>query len=382
MHILIAPDSFKDSLTAYEAGKHIADGIRSVLNDASSDILPMADGGEGTLNALIDATNGHKKWVDVHDPLMRKIKAPYGILGNQKTAVIEMASASGIELLKTSEKNPWKTTSFGTGELIKSALEDNCSEIILGIGGSATIDGGAGLIAALGVTFLDKQNNSFIPTGGNLQKIESIDIKDLQSRIKQTKIRIACDVNNPLTGKNGAAYVFGSQKGAKKEDLPLFDENLKHLANLLSRATGWNDISLPGTGAAGGLPVSIMAFTNASLENGFHLVSGLVNLEAQVKNSDLVITGEGKIDFQTQYGKTPWGVAQLAAKYNKPLIAVGGTVAEDIDILYKKGFSLILPIINKPMDLNEALNKAPMLLQETGKRIARIVLMSNKINTP
>jgi glycerate kinase len=306
---------------------------------------------------------------------MRKIKAPYGILGDRRTAVIEMASASGIELLNNNEKDPHQTTSYGTGELIKAAIEDNCSEIILGIGGSATIDGGAGLMAALGVIFKDKKNKNIIPTGGNLSSIKNIDAKGLNKQLKQTNIRIACDVNNPLTGTNGAAYVFGPQKGAKQEDLSLFNEHLKYLANLLSQTTGWNDISLKGTGAAGGLPASIMAFTNTSLENGFNLVSELVNLEAQVKKSDLVITGEGKIDFQTQYGKTPWGVAQLAAKYNKPLIAVGGTIAEDIDILYKQGFSLILPIINKPMELNEALEKAPTLLQETGRRIGRLILL-------
>ncbi len=380
MQILIAPDSFKDSLTANEAGKHLAAGIRSVLDNASVDILPMADGGEGTLNALIDATEGYKKWVEVYDPLMRNIKAPYGILGDKRTAVIEMASASGIELLDTSEKDPRKTSSFGTGQLIKTALEDNCSEIILGIGGSATVDGGAGLMAALGVTFTDENNKSIIPTGGNLNKIKHIDTKGLNSRLKQTKIRIACDVNNPLTGQNGAAYVFGLQKGAKQEALSFFNENLKHLANLLSQTTGWNDISLPGTGAAGGLPASIMAFTNASLENGFNLIAELIKLETHIDKSDLVITGEGRIDFQTQYGKTPWGVAQLAARYNKPLIAVGGTVSENIDILYKQGFSLILPVITQPMEFSEALKKAPRLLQETGKRIARIVLMNSEIN--
>jgi glycerate kinase len=375
MQILIATDSFKDSLTANEAGKHLAEGISSVLDNASVEILPMADGGEGTLNALIDATKGYKKWAEVHDPLMRKIKAPYGILGDKRTAVIEMASASGIELLTNTEKDPHQTTSYGTGELIKAALENNCSEIILGIGGSATIDGGAGLMAALGITFTDENNRSVVPTGGNLSSIKSIDAKGLNKQLKQTKIRIACDVNNPLTGKNGAAYVFGPQKGAKQEDLSLFDENLKHLAHLLFQTTGWNDVSLPGTGAAGGLPACIIAFTKTTLENGFNLISELVNLESQVKESDLVITGEGRIDFQTQYGKTPWGVAQLAAKHNKPLIAVGGTITEDIDILYNQGFSLILPIINKPMELNEALEKAPTLLQETGKRIARIVLL-------
>jgi glycerate kinase len=375
MQILIAPDSFKDSLTAYEAGKHLGQGISAVLENVTLDILPMADGGEGTLNALIDATKGYKKWVEVHDPLMRKIKAPYGILGDKKTAVIEMASASGIELLKTSEKDPLKTTSFGTGELIKAALDDNCTEIILGIGGSATIDGGAGLTAALGISFSDENNNSFIPAGGNLQKIKSIDTKNLHNRIQQTKIRIACDVNNPLNGQNGAAYVFGTQKGAKDKDLALFDENLRHLADMINQTAGWNDTTLPGTGAAGGLPAAIMAFTNASLENGFNLISELIQLDTHIKNSDWVITGEGKIDFQTQYGKTPWGVAQHALKYNKPLIAVGGTITEDVDMLYKQGFKLILPIINKPMELNEALKKAPILLQETGKRIARIILL-------
>ncbi|MGM0497448.1 MAG: glycerate kinase [Bacteroidota bacterium] len=376
MQILIATDSFKDSLSAYEAGKQLASGLKAVLNTASIEILPMADGGEGTLNALIDATNGYKIKTEVHDPLMRKIEAHFGIPGNRNTAVIEMATASGIELLNDEEKDPHRTTSYGTGELIKAALEENCPEIILGIGGSATIDGGAGLMAALGVTFTDNNNEKILPRGGNLREIKHINLERIDKRLKNTTIRIACDVNNPLTGKNGAAYVFGPQKGAKKEDIRFFDNNLRHLSQLLTKTTGFSDESTPGTGAAGGLPACIKAFTEASLENGFDLVSELVNLENQIKQSDLIITGEGKLDFQTQYGKTPWGVAQIATKHNKPLIAIGGTITEDSDSLYNQGFDLILPILNRPMSLNEALKETPELLRETGKRIARIILLN------
>ena len=375
MHILIAPDSFKDSLSAYETGKHLASGLSVVFNRASIEILPMADGGEGTLNALIDATNGHKIMTEVHDPLMRKIKAPIGILGNKKTAVIEMATASGIELLGKGEKDPHQTTSYGTGELIKAALEENCHEIILGIGGSATIDGGTGLMAALGLSFTDNHDNEILPRGGNLHDIKHINPEGLDERLKNTKIRIACDVNNPLTGKNGAAEVFGPQKGAKKEEIPFFDDNLRHLSQLLTEITGFAEEHTPGTGAAGGLPACIKAFTVASMENGFELISELVNLESHIKHSDLIITGEGKLDFQTQYGKTPWGVAQIAAKQDKPLIAIGGTITEDSESLYSQGFDLILPILNQPMSLNEALAKTPELLRETGKRIGRIVLL-------
>jgi len=376
MQILIATDSFKDSLSAGEAGIKLANGLTAVLNTVAIKILPMADGGEGTLNALVDATNGYKKLTEVHDPLMRKIEAPIGILGNRKTAVIEMASASGIELLTNEEKDPHQTTSYGTGELIKAALNEDCDEIILGIGGSATIDGGAGLMNALGVMFTDNENREILPRGGNLHEVKYINSENLDKRLKNTKIRIACDVNNPLTGKNGAAYVFGPQKGAKREEISFFDNNLRHLSKLLTQTTGFADEYIPGTGAAGGLPACIKAFTEASLENGFNLISELVNLESQVKQSDLVITGEGKLDFQTQYGKTPWGVAQLATKHNKPLIAVAGTVTEDSDTLYNQGFDLILPILNQPMSLDEALHKAPELLKQTGERIGRIILLN------
>ena len=375
MEILIATDSLKHSLSAYEVGKHLSDGISAVLNTASIEILPMADGGEGTLNALIDATNGYKKFTEVHDPLMRKIEAPIGILGNRKTAIAEMAAASGIELLKNEEINPHQTTSFGTGELIKAALAENCDEIILGIGGSATIDGGAGLMAALGVTFTDNRNKEILPRGGNLHEIKQIKFEGLDNRLKNITIRIACDVNNPLTGKNGAAFVFGPQKGAKKEELPFFNDNLSHLSQLLKRTTGFADEHTPGIGAAGGLPACITAFTNSSLENGFNLISEIVDLESHIKQSDWVITGEGKLDFQTQYGKTPWGVAQLAAKHKKPLIAIGGAITEDSDIMHSQGFDLMLPILSQPMSLNEALKKAPELLRNTGKRIARVILL-------
>jgi len=375
MHILIAADSFKDSLCAGEVGENLASGISDVLNTATIEVLPLADGGEGTLNALIDATNGYKKFTKVHDPLMRRIEAPIGILGNRKTAVIEMATASGIELLINEEKNPHQTTSYGTGELIKAALKENCDEIILGIGGSATIDGGTGLMNALGVTFTDNKNRKILPRGGNLHEIKYINSENLDKRLKNIKIRIACDVDNPLTGKNGAAHVFGAQKGAKKEELSFFDDNLRHLSRLLTQTTGFDEAHTPGTGAAGGLPACVKAFTEASLENGFDLIAELVNLETQIKRSDLVITGEGKLDFQTQYGKTPWGVAQLAAKYNKPLIAVGGIIAEDSKTLYDKGFDLILPVLDQPMSLSEALNEAPELLRQTGERIGRIMLL-------
>ena len=375
MQILIATDSFKDSLSAAEAGKELASGLTDVLNKVSVKILPMADGGEGTLNALIDATNGYKKLAEVHDPLLRKINAPIGFLGNKKTAVIEMASASGIELLSEEEKNPHLTSSYGTGELIKAALNENCDEVILGIGGSATIDGGTGLMNALGIAFTDSMNRKILPAGGNLHEIKHINAENLDKRLKNTKIRIACDVNNPLTGENGAAYVFGPQKGAKKEEISFFDDNLKHLSQLLTKATGFADECTPGTGAAGGLPACIKAFAEASLESGFGMISELVNLEAKIEQSDLVITGEGKLDSQTQYGKTPWGVAQLVSKYNKTLIAVGGTITEGSNILYHQGFDLILPILNQPMSLNEALNSAPELLRQTGKRIGRIILL-------
>jgi glycerate kinase len=379
MNILISSDSFKHSLSSREAGKSIAEGIKSVLTEAGILILPLADGGEGTVQALTDATGGNQVQVPVHDPLMRKIMASFGILGDDRTAVIEMAAASGVELLNNEERNPLRTTSYGTGEFIRAAMDHQCNRIILGIGGSATIDGGAGLMAALGVRFYNQNNETFIPTGGNLGQIKRIDTAELDYRLQDTRIKIGTDVNNPLTGEKGAAIVYGPQKGASTDKISELEESLSHYADLLKNHTGKDFKSMPGTGAAGGLAISLLAFTNAALEKGFNLIAKETGLEEQITKADLIITGEGKIDSQTAFGKTAYGVAQIAKKYNKPLIAVAGTLERGYEELYKKGFDLILPATEGPTNLDTALQEASRLLANTGIRIGHILKLNNKI---
>ena len=378
MKILVATDSFKHSLSSYQAGKSLEKGIKKVLKEAQVNISPMADGGEGTVQALIDATEGRLVHAEVHDPLMRKITALFGIMGDNKTAVIEMASASGIELLKPEERDPIKTTTFGTGELIRAALDNQCSRIILGIGGSATIDGGAGLLAALGIRFTDQQNNTLLPTGGNLDQIHKLNLEGFDARLKDIRIRIGTDVDNPLTGKKGAAAVYGPQKGAGPREIKKLEENLCTYADLLENHTGTHYHSMPGAGAAGGLAISLMAFANAQMESGFKLIAEETGLEDKIKSADLIITGEGKIDEQTAFGKTAYGVAQLAKKYSKPVIAVAGTIGGGIEALYEKGFDLVLPVTEGPTDLETSMKEAPNLLENTGMRIARIIKLGKK----
>jgi glycerate kinase len=375
MKILICTDSFKHSMTALEACTSLAEGIASTGEDHEIDLIPLADGGEGTVRALVDATRGRLIECTVHDPLMKRRKAQLGILGEGDTAVIEMAAASGIELIPKHESNPLFTTSYGTGELIRQALDQGCKKIILGIGGSATIDGGAGLLAALGARFYDKNHRPILPTGEKLNEIEAVDTQGLDKRLGDAEIHIACDVENPLTGDRGAAYVYGPQKGARPEDLPILDNNLQEYARLLSRYTSTDLTGQPGTGAAGGLAISLLAFTRARLEKGFELIAGELKLESRIKAYGLIITGEGKLDAQTGYGKTPHGVARLAQKYNKPVIAVTGNLEED----KHRDFDLILPILDKPMELQEALQNAKKLLKNTGRRIAEIILLSERM---
>ncbi|MEF8809662.1 MAG: glycerate kinase [Bacteroidales bacterium] len=376
--ILIAPDSFKHSLSSLDAADSICTGIQKILGEVIICLSPVADGGEGTVQALIDATDGILEKARVHDPLMRMITASYGILGDGKTAVIEMASASGIELLKPEERDPLKTTTYGTGELISHALDNECSRIILGIGGSATIDGGAGLLAALGALFLDQNDKAFLPYGGNLDQIHTLNFDAIDPRLKDIRIRIASDVDNPLTGEKGAAAVYGPQKGAGPQEVKNLEQNLSSYADLLETYTGKHFHSMPGAGAAGGLAISLLAFTNARMESGFTLIAKETGLEDKIKEADVVITGEGKIDEQTAYGKTASGVARLAKKHNKPLIAVAGAVDEGTDVLYDKGFDLILPITEGPIDLETSLREAPKLLENTGKRIGRILKLNDK----
>ena len=380
MRIVIAPDSFKHSLTARRVAESISEGIQRVLPKAETILVPVADGGEGTVQSLVDATGGRIEKLKVHDPLMREVVSFLGILGDGKTAVIEMAAASGIELLDDDELDPMVASTYGTGEMMKKALDLDCNKMIIGIGGSATNDGGLGMAKALGVKFRDAGGKDVGEGGGVLADIAEIDDSKLDERLKHCEVLVAADVTNPLTGEKGAAQIYGQQKGADEDQVKILDNNLARFGQLLHATYRKDFASMEGAGAAGGLGAGLMAFAGANIRPGFSIVEEVTGLEEKIIGADLVITGEGKIDHQTQFGKTPYGVASIAKKYNKPVVAFAGTLGEDYETLYKKGFDVIMPITSKPMPLREALEKAGPLLRQAAERLARIYLVSLKLN--
>jgi len=347
---------------------HIREGILRAVPDAKCKLLPMADGGEGTVEALVKATNGKIEKVPAHDPLMRPVNAFIGISADGKTAFIEMAAASGLKLLEPKERNPLITTTYGTGELIKYTLSMGCDEIILGLGGSATIDGGVGMAQALGMKFKDEHGQEASAGGGSLSSIAEIDCSQIDSRIKQCRIVAACDVINPLTGPKGAAIVYGLQKGATPLMVKLLDSNLKHLARILNDSLGIKVEKLQGGGAAGGLGAGVVAFLNGELKPGFDLISKTVKLEEWINWADLIVTGEGKMDAQTEFGKTPAGVAKTAFQYKKPVIAFTGSLEGKPEIFYRCGFHAIIPIADKPMTLEQSILNAGRLLEDAAQR--------------
>lgn len=369
MKILICPDKFKGSLTAYEAAGCIREGIMKVMPDAECKLMPMADGGEGTVDALINATGGRKVVARVHDPLMRLINATYGISGDSTTAFVEMAAASGLSLLAPNERDPMHTTSYGTGELFIHAIEQGVKKIIVGIGGSATIDGGVGMARACGIKFYDDKGNETGAGGKSMKSISMIDISSLDKRIRACEITVACDVRNVLAGKEGAAFVYGRQKGASDADIIELDNGLKHLADLIRRDLKQSVNELPGGGAAGGMGAGIAAFLNGNLKNGFELIADHAGLDEWIRKADLVITGEGKMDEQTMYGKTPAGVASMAKAANKPVLAFAGSMAGKPGTLANnKGFTTIIPIVDSPMPVEEAMKRAGELLRNAAER--------------
>ena len=373
MKIVIAPDSFKESLSAKQVAQSIAKGIGKVIPEAEIVQIPVSDGGEGLLDALIEPLGGEIISVEVKDPLLRNIHAAFGILEDKKTGIIEMATASGLELLTESEKNPLITSTFGTGQLIKEALDRGCSIIIIGLGGSATNDGGIGMIKALGGKFLNKKREEIGDGGGGLDKLYSIDLSNFDQRIAQCEIIAACDVSNPLTGINGASLVYGAQKGGSPQELEQLDRNLSHYASVIRSGIGI-DIDTPaGAGAAGGLGAALLGFFNAKLISGIDLIIESLELERHVKDADLVITGEGKIDGQTLQGKTVLGVAAIAKKHNVPVIAIAGKVGDGIDEIYDLGVTSIFSITDQPMQLEEAMEQADILIQSCIENIMRIV---------
>ncbi|MFA5863596.1 MAG: glycerate kinase [Phycisphaerae bacterium] len=374
MKIIIAPDSFKESLTAFQAAKAVESGFKKIFPDAHYDLIPMADGGEGTVQAMIQSASGSLISCMVTGPLGQPVEATFGLLNDNSTAVLEMAAASGLPLVRPDQRNPMFTTTFGTGELIKSALDHGAKKIIIGIGGSATVDGGAGAIQALGAKLLD-ENGSPIPHGGRgLKKLAKIDLTDFDPRIAQTEILIASDVDNPLTGPKGAARVFGPQKGATPEMIEILDQNLKHYANVIRDQLGIDIESAPGSGAAGGLGAALLAFCRAKLESGSLLVAKTVNLTNRLKNANLCLTGEGQIDSQSVHGKVCHRVAQLAHAQNIPAIALVGSIGKDAHLTIPP-LTAYFSLINRPMELNHAIHHADDLLTDLAEQVARTLTL-------
>ena len=370
-HILIAPDSFKESLDAFSVARLLKAGIEKSLPDAEIESIPISDGGEGFLKVLTTGTGGTFHTINVHDALMRPIKAEIGISGDGKTAFIEMAAASGLELILPKERNPFVTSTFGTGEMIKHAIEAGCKKIVIGIGGSATNDGGAGMAKALGAKFLDKNGQELLPGGGQLSQLCEIDLSGFEKNLPE--IVVACDVSNPLTGPNGASVIYGPQKGGTPEMVMQLDTSLKNFAEVIRKQLNTDIENIPGAGAAGGLGGGLIAFTGAKLVSGFQLVAEILDLENRIAHADIVITAEGKLDAQTINEKAPFGVAQLAKKHNKPVIGVAGTLGMGYEKLYDSGFDLLISIVNQPLSLSEAIQKASELVEKCGFQIGKII---------
>jgi len=381
MKIVIAPDSFKENLTSLQVATAIERGIKRVLPNAHCVKIPMADGGEGTVQSLVDATGGRIIRKKVTGPMGEPVNARFGLLGDGKTAVIEMAQASGLPLVEKAKRDPSKATTYGTGELIRYALHRGVEAIIVGIGGSATVDGGAGMAQALGVRFMDKSGGPLAEgaSGGSLNQIWAIDSSGLDPRVRRSKVVIACDVNNPLCGPRGAARVFGPQKGASPAMVKLLDDNLRHFATLLQKTFEKDFAKLPGAGAAGGLGAGLVAFAGAKMKRGIELVVKITGLERELKDADLVITGEGRVDFQTAFGKTPAGVAEAARRSKIPVIAIGGGLADDARGVFEHGIDALASAAARDMDLAEAMRLSRVHLENAAERVMRLLLVGAKL---
>ena len=374
---VLAPDSFKESMTAEQACAAMQRGVEKALPNAQFIHVPMADGGEGTVDALVSARHGRKVEIEVSHPLIeQKVKTYFGLIENDQTAVIEMALANGIHLIEPSQRNPLLTSTLGTGEMIKAALDLGVSKIIIGLGGSVTNDAGAGMAQALGAKFFDENDQVVKVGGGQLSQIKNIDLSQLDARLKDTEIIIASDVNNPLCGKNGASHVFAPQKGATPEMVATLDQNLKYFADLVAQKVGTDFQNIAGAGAAGGLGFGLMAFAGAKIRSGVEIVIEETGLAEKIAQADYVFTGEGGIDFQTKFGKTPFGVAQVAMRFNKPVIAFAGYVGEGIEELYDEGFTAILGIVDGACDLPTALKNGEKNLERTCENIARTLVVT------
>lgn len=377
---VLAPDSFKESMTAHEACQAMQRGIAQVFEDANFISIPMADGGEGTVDAILAARQGEKVQLEVMGPLpTQRVLADFALIDAGQTAVIEMAQANGIHLLELEQRHPQHTTTYGTGQLIKAALDRGVSKIIVGLGGSVTNDAGAGMAQALGVGFLDQHADPVAYGAAHLARIQQIDLSGLDPRLATTEVVIASDVNNPLTGPQGASQIFGPQKGASPAMVLQLDQQLSHFATLVQQQLHIDVKDVAGAGAAGGLGYGLMVFAQGRLVSGVEMVIEQIHLAEAIAQADYVFTGEGAIDAQTLLGKTPFGVAQVARGLNKPVIACAGRVGADIDALYAAGFSAIFGILDQSCDLELACQQGAQNLQRRCENIARLLKLNKTL---
>lgn len=373
--VVIAIDSFKGSISSKDAAIAIESGI---LNYSKAKILVekviVADGGEGTVEAIVENTKGKYEYVEVSNPFGKKRKAKIGIIKGE-IAVLEMAEAAGINLVKSEELNPYKTTTYGVGEMIKAVLDMGIKKIYIGLGGSATNDGGAGMLNALGVKFYDRNENEIDPTPEELKKLERIDYSELDKRLKDVEISILSDVNNILCGTNGASYIYGPQKGATQQDVVVLDRILKKYSEILDGELGIKVADKPGSGAAGGLGYAFLALCNGVFKQGIDEILKMIEFEKIISDADLIITGEGRIDNQSINGKAPIGIAKMAKKYGKSVIAIVGSSSKELDLIYQNGIDLVLDIVNEPMDLSDAIKNVKQLLEFTGEKAIRAYML-------
>ncbi|MEE4243646.1 MAG: glycerate kinase [Desulfopila sp.] len=374
MRIIAAPNGFKGSLDGFQAAEAIARGIARVSPAIEVDSCPVTDGGDGLMEILTRALSGETGSVVVADPLWRDIVAQYGYIPGINAAIVEMAKASGLVLLPAEQRNPLKTTTFGTGQLLKNCLDLDVSRIILGLGGSATCDGGIGAAAALGYRFLDCRGAEIEPVGENLIHITAIENSAVDSRLNDIVIEAVCDVTNPLTGLEGASYIYSPQKGADLEQVKVLDEGLCNLARVIKKDLGIDVTGLKGGGAAGGLGAGVYAFFGGRLQKGIDLVLDILGFTERLAGADLVITGEGRIDAQTQFDKAPAGVARAAQQAGVPCVAVCGAIGSGIEELHHCGIDAVFSICNEPLHENRAMSEAAVLLENTAEQVVRLFL--------
>ena len=375
MKFVIAIDSFKGSLTTFESGAAVAEGIRAVYPDAEVEICPLADGGEGTVRAVVAALGGELCRTEVTGPLGEAVDAEYGIALEKKLAIIEMSAAAGITLVPDEKRNPLYTTTFGVGELILDALDKGCRRFMIGIGGSATNDGGVGMLSSLGFDFLDEKGEKISRGAIGLSKLCTISGEHADKRLSECEILVACDVSNPLCGEQGCSRIYGPQKGADEKMIAEMDALLEKYAALTAQINSNADAAFPGVGAAGGMGFALKYYLGATLTSGIDLVTDAIGLEERLKDADIVITGEGRLDAQSAMGKAPVGVARLAKKHGKMVIAFAGAVKDDASVCCEQGIDAFFPIVRKPWSLDEAMNieNAYKNLKNTAEQVMRLI---------